>query len=185
MSDSNELDIDDNEAPDIESSSKKPSGLAAMLPNLLKFVAIGLGALIFIVTVSVITFNILNNRGTPQSTIPENSPFVSQRPEYSWYSSVGRVQTNTSDPITHTVVVDMVLGYDFNDSQAATELAARLPEIQDFVRSFFRAKRAAELQPANENRIKLELMEILNTRYLNRARIRAISFRQFDVMETP
>ena len=47
MSDADDLDLDDDDSP-AESTKKRGSGLAALLPKLLKFVAIGLGALIFI-----------------------------------------------------------------------------------------------------------------------------------------
>ncbi len=62
-----ELDLDGSESAGIDTSPKKASGLAALLPNLLKFVAIGLGALIFIVTVSVITYRILSGSGRSQT----------------------------------------------------------------------------------------------------------------------
>lgn len=184
MSDSDELDLDGGEPSELDGGAKKPSGLASLLPNLLKFVAIGLAAMIFVITVSVITFKILNTSGQTQTIIPENSPYVGERPEYAWYSSIGQVRTQTRDPVAYTVVVVMEIGCDQNDTAAMTELTARLPELKDFVRSFFRSKLAAELQPENESRLKQEIIEILNTRYLTRAKVRRISFSQLDVMET-
>ena len=182
MSDTDELDIDGGEPTELAGSAKKPSGLAALLPNLLKFVAIGLGALIFIVTVSVITFNILNRRGQSQTIIPESSPFIGVRPQYSMFTIIGVVRTNTRDPVQHAVAVDMVLGYDLNDNAASIELTARLYEIRDFIRSYFRSKTASELQPENEARIKQEILELLNTRILSTTKVRMILFNQLDIM---
>ena len=182
MSDSNELDLDGAETSDLDSKAKKTSGLAALLPNLLKFVAIGLGALIFIVTVSVITFNILNKRGTAQTTIPSNSPYIGARPEYSFFSAIGVVRTQTRDPVPHAVVVDMILHYDMNDNAANTEMTSRLYELRDFVRSFFRGKTASELMPENEDRLKREMIEHLNNRIFSKAKVRLITFNQFDIM---
>jgi flagellar FliL protein len=183
MGDADELDLDGGDAGAIDTGSKKPSGLAVLLPNLFKFVAIGLGALIFIVTVSVITYNILNKGGTSQTLIPENSPYVGVRPQYSMYTAIGLVRTGTKDPAPYSVVVDMVIGYDLNDNAAASEFTGRLYELRDFVRSFFRSKMAAELQPENEARLKQEIIELLNTRVLNSAKARIILFNQLDVME--
>jgi len=183
MSDTDELDLEGGEGSGID-TPKKTSGLAALLPNLLKFVAIGIGALIFIVTVSVITFNILNKGGSSQTVIPSNSPFVGSRPQYQMFSSIGIVRTSTRDPIPYSVVVDMIIGYDMNDNQAAGELTGRLYELQDFVRSFFKSKLADELKPENEPRLKQEILERLNTRLLNSSRARIILFRQLDVMAT-
>ena len=182
MSDADELDIDGGEPSELEGAAKKPSGLTALLPNLLKFVAIGLGALIFIVTISVITFNILNGRGVSQTIIPESSPYVGIRPQYSMFTVIGVVRTSTRDPIPHAVAVDMVLGYDLNDNAAATELTSRLYELRDFIRSYFRSKTAAELQPENEARVKQEILELLNTRVLSTTKVRMILFNQLDIM---
>jgi flagellar FliL protein len=183
MSDTDELNLDDGDVGAIDTTAKKPSGLAALLPKLLKFVAIGLGALIFIVTVSVITYNVLNKGGASQTIIPENSPYVGSRPQYAAFTAIGSIRTGTKDPAPYSVVVDMVIGYDINDNAAATELTGRLYELRDFVRSYFRSKMASELQPENEARIKQEIIELLNTRVLNTAKARIILFNQLDVME--
>ena len=181
MSDSDELDLDGGEGAGV-GSQKKGTGLAALLPNLLKFVAIGLGALIFIVTVSVITYNILNKGGQSQTVIPSASPFVGARPQYQMFTSIGLIRTSTRDIVPYSVVVDMVVGYDLNDNSAASELTGRLYELRDFVRSYFKSKTADELQPENEARLKQEILETLNTRVLNSGRARIILFNQLDVM---
>ena len=181
MSDSDELDLDGGDSPGMD-APKKASGLAALLPNLLKFVAIGLGALIFIVTVSVITYNILNRGGQNQTILPVNSPFVGARPTYSYFTLIGQVRTSTRDPIPHAVTVDMIIGYDENENATAIELTNRVFELQDFLRVFFKSKTAHELRPDNEPRIKQEILEHLNTRILNTGRARIILFRQLDVM---
>jgi len=153
------------------------------LPNLLKFVAIGLGALIFIVTVSVITYNILNKGGQSQTVIPRNSPFVGARPQFQMFTSIGQIRTSTRDMVPYSVVVDMVIGYDLNDNAAASEFTGRLYELRDFVRLFFKSKTADELRPENEPRIKQEILELLNTRLLNSGRARIILFNQLDIMQ--
>ena len=180
MSDTDDLDLEGGDSSGV--SQKKGSGLIALLPNLLKFVAIGLGALIFIVTVSVITYNILNKGGQSQTIIPSASPFVSSRPQYQMFTSIGLIRTSTRDTIPYSVVVDMVIGYDLNDNTAASELTGRLYELRDFVRSYFKSKTADELQPENELRLKQEILETLNTRVLNTGRARIILFNQLDVM---
>jgi flagellar FliL protein len=182
MSDTDDLNLDDGESGAIDTAPKKASGLAALLPNLLKFVAIGLGALIFIVTVSVITYKILNKGGRSQTVIPENSPYIGSRPQYSMFTAIGMIRTSTKDPLPYSVVVDMVIGYDQNDNAAATELTSRLYELRDFVRNFFRTKQASDLQPENEARLKQEIVEGLNTRLLNTAKARIILFNQLDIM---
>jgi flagellar FliL protein len=165
-------------------SPKKPGGLGALLPNLLKFVAIGLGALVFIITVTVITFNFMNRGGRSQTLVADSSsPYIGKRPEYLYFNSIGTVRCRTKDPTSHSVVVDLAIGYDMNDKNAAAELTTRLYELQDFVRNFFSSKYARDLVTENEARLKQEIIEALNTRVLNSSRAKNIVFKQLDVVE--
>ena len=185
MSDSDDLDLEGGESPDAGSSPKKKGGgLGALFPTILKFAAIGLGALIFIVTVSVITYNIMNRGGKSQTVINDpSSPYIGKRPEYAMYTLIGKVTTKTKDAIGTSVTVEMIIGYDLNDQAASAELAGRQYELRDFVRRFFTSKYAADLVPEKEEELKREIREQLNTRFLDTARARIILFNQLDVME--
>jgi flagellar FliL protein len=181
--DDDDMGIGGDDAP-AAAPKKASGGLSALLPNLLKFVAIGLGALIFIVTVTVITVNIVNKGGSSQTVIPSASPFTGARQQYQAFTAIGVVRTSTKDTIPYSVVVDMVIGYDENDNTTATELTGRLYELRDFVRQFFKTKTAIELAPENEARLKQEILEQLNTKILNSGKTRIILFTQLDVMAT-
>ncbi|MDR2662748.1 MAG: flagellar basal body-associated FliL family protein [Treponema sp.] len=166
----------------IDNAGKKSGGISGLLPNLLKFIAIGLGALIFIVTVAVITYNILNSRGESQTVIDPTSEYVGTRPQYATFNLIGQMNARTRDQ-NHTVVVDMVIGYDLNNNAASTELTARVVQLRDFTRSYFSGKYYTELEPENEAKLKQEIRELLNTRYLDTAKVREIYFIKLDVME--
>jgi len=185
MSDSDELDIDGGESPDAGMSKKKRGGaLSALLPTILKFAAIGIGALIFIVTVSVITYNIMNKGGKTQTVVTDpNGPYVGKRPIYAMYTGIGPITTKTKDTANYTVTVVMNLGYDTEDVAASSELSSRQYELRDFVRSYFTGKYAAELQPENEARLKQDIKDILNTRFLDTGKVRLVLFDKLDVME--
>jgi flagellar FliL protein len=185
MSDSDDILGDGGDAQETGGGAKKKAGgLVALLPNLLKFVAIGLGAVIFIITVTVITFNFMNKSGKSRTMVAASSPaFIGKRPEYLYFNSIGTVRCRTKDPTSHSVVVDLAIGYDMNDKNAATELTTRLYELQDFVRNFFSSKYAAELATENEARLKTDIMEALNTRVLNSSKAKNIVFKQLEVTE--
>jgi flagellar FliL protein len=186
MAEGDEILDEGGEAPEGGEGSKrkKGAGLAALLPNLLKFVAIGLGALIFIVTVTVITFNIMNAGGRSQTAVTvSSSPYIGKRPIYLYYEGIGVVRTRSNDPTPNSVVVDIAIGYEENDKNAQTELIARRFELQDFVRRFFSSKSARELAIENDARLKQEIIEALNTQVLNSAKAKNIVFKQLDVME--
>ena len=183
-----DVELDDIEGGDaLETgggSKKKKGGLGSLLPNILKFVAIGLGAMVFIVTVCVITYNIMNKGGKSQTVITDpNSPYVGKRPVYGYYDSIGSMTLKTSDfPVSSTVTVDMIIGYDVEDQIASQELSSRRHELRDFIRRFFSAKTAAELAPAREEAIKTEIREMLNTRFLDSRGARVILFNKLDIM---
>ncbi|MCL2801671.1 MAG: flagellar basal body-associated FliL family protein [Treponema sp.] len=188
MSDSDDIDLDGGDESDSGGSSKKRGGggLGNLLPTILKFVAIGLGVTIFIVTVSVITVNIVNNRGVSMTVVNDpQSPYLGRRPEYSHYTMLGSITTRTRDfPVSYSVTVEMIIGYDLNDQAASSELMSRQYEIRDFVRRYFTGKTAAELAPEREEELKAEIREQLNTRFLDTARVRLITFNKLDVMES-
>jgi len=188
MADSDDLDLDGGDAPDAGGGAKKKGGggLGNLLPTILKFVAIGIGALIFIVTVSVITFNIMNKGGKSQTVLSDpSSPYVGKRPEYSYYDMIGSISTRTRDfPVPSSVTVEMIIGYDLGDQNASAELVSRRYELRDFVRRYFTGKTAAELSPEREEELKKEIREQLNTRFLDTARARIILFNRLDVMES-
>jgi len=186
MSDSDELDMDDGESPDASAGGKRKRGgaLGALLPTILKFAAIGVGALIFIVTVSVITYSLMSKDGKSQTVVTDpTSPYMGKRPNYAMYTGIGTVNTKTRDAANYSVTVVMNLGYDLDDLAASSELSSRQYELRDFVRSYFTGKYAEELQPENEARLKQDIKEILNTRFLDTAKIRIVLFDRLDVME--
>ncbi|MDR0731721.1 MAG: flagellar basal body-associated FliL family protein [Treponema sp.] len=188
MSDAGDnLDLEEEGGGEGSAAPKKASKIGGLLPNLLKFVAIGLGALIFIITVVVITFTIMNKGGgKPQTAVADPaSPYVGKRQEYANYTLIGQITTRTKDRVVTNVTVEVVLQYDLNNNAAATELTARQYDLRDFVRQYFSGKYAADLGPDNELRLKNEIREILNTRFLDTAKVRNVLFLKLDVMEMP
>jgi flagellar FliL protein len=186
MSDSDDLDLDSGEGEDAGgggAAKKKGGGLGNLLPTILKFVAIGIGALVFIVTVSVITYNIMSKGGQNQTVVSDPmSPYVGKRPEYSYYDTIGTITTRTRDyPLSSSVTVELIIAYDLGDQAASLELVQRRWEIRDFIRRYFTGKYAAELAPEREDELKKDIREQLNTRFLDTARARNILFNRLDV----
>ncbi|GMO23358.1 MAG: hypothetical protein Ta2B_02540 [Termitinemataceae bacterium] len=183
MSDSADAELNDEgvgEAEGGEGAGKKKGG-GGMLPTLLKFAAIGLGAILLIVTVSIIVVKQMNKGGKSATVVPQTDSYVAIKPQYAMFTLIGSVSTSTKDPTPYNVSVKMIIGYDLNDNTSNTELVARQYELRDFVRRYFSRKYAAELSPDNEVRIKNEIKELLNTTVLEKARARQILFDEFAV----
>ncbi|MCL2277187.1 MAG: flagellar basal body protein FliL [Treponema sp.] len=187
MSDVELDDIEGGEAAEPSKGSKKKGGkLGNLLPTILKFVAIGLGATIFIITVSLITSNIVMSRGSSQTVISDpSSPYIGKRPAYSYYENLGSITVRTADfPANVSVTVDMIIGFDLNDVTVSSELITRRFELRDFIRRYFSQKTAVELAPEREESLKAEIREMLNTRFLDSRGARLILFDRLNVMES-
>ncbi|ULQ59798.1 flagellar basal body protein FliL [Brucepastera parasyntrophica] len=176
MSDQDDINLDTGDSGD--GGGKKGSGL---FPQLLKWVAIVLGALIFIVTVVVITVNIISGSGKNQTSIPSSEEYVGVREVLQWYQAVGTIQTRTSDPIPASVLVDIALGYTFDDKATPTELTSRLVELKDFLRSYFNRKTVNELR--NEEKVKIEIRNYINDNILSKTKIKDVRFTRYEIVE--
>ncbi|MDD7609457.1 MAG: flagellar basal body-associated FliL family protein [Spirochaetales bacterium] len=182
MADEDEINLDDNGS----SSSDKKGGLGGIFPSLLKWIIIGLAAVIVIVVVVVITVKITGKNSTTVTAIPASEEYVSgQREIYDWYTSLGIIQTTTADDPPATVRVDVALAYKKDDKAASTEITARLVELKAFLRRYFSSKTAAELRnPNNEDALENEIKNGINDKILSSSRIRDVVFQQKDVIQS-
>lgn len=182
MADEDEINLDDNAG----SSSEKKGGLGGIFPSLLKWIIIGLAAIIVIVVVVVITVKITGKNSTAVTTIPSSEEYVSgQREIYDWYTSLGIIQTTTADDPPATVRVDVALAYKKDDKAASAEISARLVELKAFLRRYFSSKTAAELRnPNNEDALENEIKNGINDKILSSSRIRDVVFQQKDVIQS-
>jgi flagellar FliL protein len=183
MSDQEVLDDGDVDGDEGEKKKSGRGRLGNLLPTLLKFAGIGLAAVILIVTVSVIVYQVLSKGGRQQTDIPVTESYLGKKPVYQMFSLLGPMTVQTRNP-EYTVRVDMVIGYDENDNTSGAEFTSRQVEIRDFLRRYFRSKTFEQLRPENEAQVKREIKEQINTQILDKARIREVFFNTFDVMET-
>jgi flagellar FliL protein len=163
-------------------ASKKVGFLPGIVIQILKWAALGLGAIIFIVTVVVITVGFLN-KGSQSMTLQQvSTDYSGKEPIYDWYGNVGEIRGRTSDQVPHTVIVDVKIGYPQQHKQMQAELISRTPQIRDIIRQFFTSKRAEELRPENEDNLKLELRDKIND-IMTSGKVRRIIFDSFTVVE--
>ncbi len=166
------------------SAPAKKGGLGGILPSLLKWIAIALGAIVLIVVIVVITMKVVGNNTASQTALPISDEYVAQREILDWYTSLGAIRTKTSDDIPATVIVDVVLGYKHEDKACSTEITQRNIELKDYLRRYFTQKTAEELKPQNEQRLKIELRNAINDEILSSSKIKDVSFLQLEVIES-
>lgn len=165
----------------LDTSSKK-GGIASLFSGLLKWILIGIAAVILIVTVAVIVFKIMDPSGTAKS-IPISEEYRETREELEWYRSIEQIRTQTSDLVPASVTVTVAIGYKKDDKRASSEITARQVEIIDFLRRYFAECTVEDLKPANEDVIKLQIKDQINEDILTSSSIRDIKFTQKDVIQ--
>ena len=160
-------------------------GKGLLIPGLLKWVAIGLAAIVLIVTVVVITMKVVggNNTGTG-TAIPMTEEYTASKEILDWYTSLGLIQTRTMEENPASVRVDVVLGYKKEDKATSTEITQRTVELKDFLRRYFTQKTAAELKPQNEENLKIEIRNAINDTILSSSKIKDVRFMQMDVIQS-
>ena len=181
MADEGEADnLGDDMGGDLGGSKKASKGA---LPQLLKFVLIGIAAVIFIVTIVVITFSILNKGGGSQTNIPVSEEYTTKRESYDWYTSLDQIRTSTSDKVPASVSITIALGYKKEDKAASTEITERKIVIIDFLRRFFSEQTVEDLRPQNEEVLRQQIRDQINDDILSSSKIRDVRFTGKDVVQ--
>lgn len=171
----------DDGAASVAPSKKR--GFGGFFANILKWIAIGLGAVILIVVIVLVTMKIAGGNKTATVTLPITEEYSAQKEILDWYTSLGAIRTKTSDDISASVVVDIALGYKKDDKACSTEITQRNIELKDYLRRYFTQKTIQELKPQNEGNLKIELRNEINDEILSTSKIKDISFLQLDVIE--
>ena len=160
----------------------KTGFLPAVVIRLLKWVALGLGAVIFIVSVVVGTVKVLN-KGPQNVVYPSPSEKYHEVPEILQWYDLEQIRARTSDDHPVTVIVHPKLGYEMNNAKIQSDLIARKEYLVDAVRSFFSMKKESDLTPDKEESLKEELKAHLNKLVDNEDEIQGIVFLEFNVVE--
>lgn len=164
-------------------SGSKRGRLGGLLPRLLKWIAIGLGAIILIIVVANVTWIIRGeNTSHPDTILSISDNYLQKTEPLDWYKSLGVVKTRTFDEEPSNVVVDVYLGYKKDDKKCSAEITQRAVEMKDFLRSYFASKLAVELKSQNESKLKIEIRNAINDNILSDSKIKSVSFQQLDVI---
>lgn len=163
-----------------ESPEKKGGVLSGLAIQILKWVAIVIGAVLFIVTVVVLTLNVLQgDEPAGQVFTPDSDVMAEGLPVLSFFDGLGEIRGTTTDGAMF--VVQLQLGYAEEDARVAAELTQRTPQLRDRARRFFATKTVEQLRPDNEVQLKTELQEMLNAIMIGRP-ITDVLFDEFQVL---
>lgn len=154
--------------------------LPAAIIRILKWAALAIGAIIFIVTVVFITMRFITKGTQTQSYVAVAEGYEAKTPTYDWYDNIPEIRGRTADQAPTTYIIKVNLGYDQGDKEVQSELIARTPRMRDMLRNYFSKKTAEELK--NEDRMKAEIKEMVN-RILSNGQVREVIFLDLNVVE--
>ncbi|TVQ39963.1 MAG: hypothetical protein EA384_05175 [Spirochaetaceae bacterium] len=186
MSDNEMFDAEDEVAgEEIASGGKRIGFLPGIVIQILKWTGIVLGAIIFVVTIVVVTLNFMGDGFATQSRIPaESEAYADRRPILDWYSGIGELRGQTADDARHTFIIQPHIGYDQENRAVQNELIQRNIQIREEILLYFSSRRASELEGVeNRNRIKQDLVTRINNNIMRSGRIRDVAFDAFQIVD--
>ncbi len=172
---------DDIAGSDDTEVGQKTGVLPSLIIKILKWVALALAAIVFIVTVVFITMSIMN-KGSQAQSYPTVSPEYSAIPEILGWFAVGEIRASTADENSVTAIVDIKLGYDEDNKNLNTEISRRKEQIYEIIRTYFGGKLKVDLKPKDEAGIKQELKDKINL-ILSTGKIKDVVFIQLQTIE--
>ncbi|MBQ7611696.1 MAG: flagellar basal body-associated FliL family protein [Spirochaetaceae bacterium] len=168
---------DDEMSEDAVIKTEKKSSI---IPHILKWVAIGLAAIILIVAVSIITVNIVTQKGKGFTEYPSSPEYRDTTEILTYYTNLDLVRTNVSGQPPASISVKIHLGYSQDDKTTPSEISGRSVELQDFLRSYFKSRTYSELE-SNEEAIKIEIRNLINDNILTKGKIKRVMITQYDL----
>jgi len=172
---------------DSSAGPKKRIGfIPGIVIQILKWAGVVLGAIIFIVTVVVITLRIMGPGTDPQTRVPRTEAYEARVPILEWHNVMGEtaesIRGSTADNPRRTFLVRPYIGYEPERQAVLTELIARNIQIREIINVYFSSRTADQLEGVdNRERVKRELRAEIN-RILSEGQIREIAFDEYQIV---
>ncbi len=159
--------------------------LPGLLIQVLKWAGIVVGAIIFIVTVVVVTLQVMGDTTQSQTVLPPDSPELStERPAMlTYYQAIGEIRGVTADQPRRTFIIEPVLGYSQDNRQLQTELVQLTIPIREEIDFYFSERTADDLLgPESRRRVKEDLATRIN-RMLRSGEVEDVAFQQYQIVD--
>lgn len=171
-----------NEEGGDESADPSRAGVVpSVVIQVLKWVAIIVGTIIFVVTVVVITLNIMGAGRQSQNRIPRSESYDGPPPVYSWYEEIPELRGVTNDQVSRTFVINVQLGYEKDNTGTSVKIGDQTVPITDMLNIWFASRNAEYLQNINNReeirkRLLADLKKIV-------PEIETIAFTQYQILD--
>ncbi len=178
-----DLNLEDVGAGAEDVSGPRRGGLlSGMLLTILKWAAIGIGAVIIVVTTTIITVRIASKGNNPQGLAAISPAYAGKSEPLASFDDIEQIRGQTADDPPAIFLMQVSLGYDPKDKQISVEIGNRRREIQDLILKTISQKKAAELAPAQYGVVQNELKDLINM-VMQNGKVQSVMFRQFVVQK--
>lgn len=160
---------------------QKVGFLPAIVIQILKWAAIVIVAILFIVTVVFLTLKVMG-AGTPgQDRVPRSESYEGPPPVYSWYQEIPELRGVTSDQVARTYVVDVQIGYEFENSGVTNDIINQKIPLTDMLNTWFASQQAEYLLDVNNRdeirkRLQAEIQKIV-------PEVQQVAFTKYQVLD--
>ncbi|AHC14593.1 flagellar basal body-associated FliL family protein [Salinispira pacifica] len=138
---------------------QKVGFLPAIVIQILKWAAIIVGAIIFIVTVVVVTLNIMGANQPGQDRVERSESYEGPPPVYSWFAEIPELRGVTSDQVSRTFVVEIRLGYEKDNAAISNSIINQQIPLTDMLNTWFASRSASYLIDIdNRDEIRSQLL---------------------------
>jgi flagellar FliL protein len=141
---------------------KKLGFLPAIVFQILKWVLIGVAGVILVVTISVVTFNLLFQGKISESSHSSSPEYRDNKIIYEEFTNIPTVRGVTTDNPPKAFMATFTLGYVKGKTTTQTELIARTQAIHNLMLIFLSNRTSDELGPKYYIEIQDALGERIN-----------------------
>ena len=178
-----DLNLEDVGAGAEEASGPRRGGLfSGVLLTVLKWAAIGIGAVIIVVTTTIITVRLVNRGVQPEGLAAISPSYQAKAEPLAYYDDIEQIRGQTADDPPAIYLMSVSLGYDPKDKEVSVEIGNRRREIQDLILKDISQKKAADLAPGHYDEIQAEIQDQINM-VMRTGKVKSVTFRQFVVQK--
>jgi flagellar FliL protein len=178
-----DLNLEDVGAGAEDASGPRRGGLlSGMLLTVLKWAAIGIGAVIIVVTTTIITVRLASKGNNAQGLAAVSPAYSAKEDPLAIYDGIEQIRGQTADDPPAIYLMLVSLGYDPKDKVISVEIGNRNREIQDLILKYVSQKKAAELSPEHFDSVQAELKDQINAA-MRDGKVKKVMFRQFVVQK--
>jgi flagellar FliL protein len=160
-------------------SGKKLGFLPAIVFQILKWVLLIVGGIILVVTISVITFNLLFKGKTPENQQVSSQAYQDNKTIYEVFTNIDTIRGSTADQPSKAYLATVTLHYAKEKVTTQAELVARTQDIHNLIFIYLSNRTGEQLSSKYFLEIQDALTERINDIMIDK--IEAVKIHELSV----